>query len=180
MIDRAVVDAEARAAAIEARAHEEARSIVAEAEARAGSARADAEHAGRQEGASKLAAAWMRLRDEEQRAAKRHEAQTIEIARALAERLLGRALELEPSAVVDLAREALTAVSRARRVTLAAHPDDAVTLRAHLGELGLEGAVIDVVVDDTRPRGSLRADSDLGSLDADLAPQLDKLVMALR
>lgn len=179
-IDRSVVEASHRAEAIEARAREEAAAIVAEAEAKAGSARADAERAGRVEGASKLAAAWMRLRDEEQRAAQRNEERVIAVGRALAERLLGRTLALEPSAIVDLAREALGAVSRARRVTLAAHPDDAATLRENLADLGLDGAAIDVVVDDTRPRGSLRAETDLGTLDADLAPQLDRLVAALR
>jgi flagellar biosynthesis/type III secretory pathway protein FliH len=180
VIDRAVVEAEARAAAIVARAEAEAARIVGEASAKAASAREDAEREGRAAAVAKLAAAWMRLRDEEASTAARAEQQTIEIARVLAERLLGQALVLEPSLVVALARQALSAVSRARRVTVAAHPDDAEALRTRLGELGMDGAVIDVVVDASRSRGGLRIESDLGTLDADLAPQLDRLVAALR
>lgn len=180
VIDRAIVLAEQRAASIVAQAEAEAARIVAEAFAKAASAREDAEREGRQAGVARLAAAWMRLRDEEAKAATRAEQHTIEIARVLAERLLGQALVIDPSLIVALARQTLTAVSRARRVTLVAHPDDAEALKISLGELGLDGAVIDVAIDASRPRGGLRVETDLGTLDADLAPQLDRLVLALR
>jgi flagellar biosynthesis/type III secretory pathway protein FliH len=180
VIDRAIVLAEQRAVSIVAQAEAEAARIVAEAFAKAASARDDAEREGRQAGVARLAAAWMRLRDEEAKAAARAEQHTIEIARVLAERLLGQALVLDPSLIVALARQTLTAVSRARRILLVAHPDDAEALKNSLGELGLDGAVIDVAIDASRPRGGLRVETDLGTLDADLAPQLDRLVLALR
>jgi len=40
--------------------------------------------------------------------------------------------------------------------------------------------VVRIVPDATRPRGSLRFETDLGTLDADLAPQLDHLTKKLR
>ncbi|HEU4535613.1 MAG TPA: FliH/SctL family protein, partial [Polyangiaceae bacterium] len=127
-----------------------------------------------------LAAGWLRLRSAEAEALRAREGQALAVARLLAERLLGRALALEPALMADLARAALATVVRARRVVLRAHPADADSLRQHLHHLGLDAAAIEVHDDPERPRGGLRAETDLGTLDADLAPQLDRLVDALR
>ncbi|HEU4405010.1 MAG TPA: FliH/SctL family protein [Polyangiaceae bacterium] len=175
-----LVRAHAEAEAVVAEAQKRAEAIVAEAQKRAASARAEAEREGRGEGAAALAAAWLRLRSAEARELRAREEQVLTLGRLLAERLLGRALSLEPALMVDLTREALAAVVRARRVALHVHPDDAETLRRHLGELGLDAATIAVHPDPARPRGGLRAETDLGTLDAELAPQLDRLVAALR
>lgn len=108
------------------------------------------------------------------------ESTIIDVARALAERLLGRALALDPGLVVDLAREALATASRARSVELRAHPDDAVILRARLAELALTASDVTVVDDATRARGALLAETDLGTFDADPALALERLADVLR
>lgn len=174
------VRASEEAAAITASAREEAEAIVAEARQKAAHARADAEREGRAASEVALAAAWLRLRSAEAEALRAREGQVLAVARLLAERLLGRALALEPSLMADLTREALGSVVRARRVVLHAHPTDAESLRLRLNELGLDAASIEVHDDAQRPRGGLRAETDLGTLDADLAPQLDRLIDALR
>lgn len=171
-------------------AHEEAQRLLMQAQRAAAQiveeARAEAEqvHAQREREAAaraeaELAARYLRLRQEQQGWLQEQQGLVIEIARALSERLLGRALALDPSMVVDLAREALRSVARARRVALFVHPDDEQPLRAQLGELGLSASVLEVHVDSSRPRGSLLADTDVGSIDARIAPQLDRLVAAL-
>ena len=46
--------------------------------------------------------------------------------------------------------------------------------------LGLEGAAIEIHADVGRTRGSLLLDTDLGTLDANLPLQLDRLARSLR
>lgn len=180
VLPEALVRAHAEAETIVAEARQRAEAIVSEARQKAASARAEAEREGREEGTAALTAAWLRLRSAETRELAGREEQVLMLGRLLAERLLGRALSLEPTLMVDLTREALAAVVRARRVSLYVNPEDAETLRRHLGGLGLDTAAIDVHADPSRPRGGLRAETDLGTLDAELAPQLDRLVAALR
>jgi flagellar biosynthesis/type III secretory pathway protein FliH len=126
------------------------------------------------------AAAWLVLRSAEARGLAASEGLALNVGRLLAERLIGRALATEPALMVDLAREALRTVVRARRVVLHVHPVDAESIRGRLGELGFEAAAIDVCDDPERSRGGLRAETDLGSIDADIEPQLDRLLDVLR
>ena len=106
--------------------------------------------------------------------------QSVELARILAERLLGEALNLAPERIVTLAREALNQARGARRVTIVAHPDDVAVLEQSLGELGALAELTRVVSDPRRARHSLRLETDIGTLDADLAPQLERLARKLR
>ena len=46
--------------------------------------------------------------------------------------------------------------------------------------LGVAVESVRVVPDGSRARGSLRIETDIGVLDADLAPQLDRLALRLR
>jgi flagellar biosynthesis/type III secretory pathway protein FliH len=102
------------------------------------------------------------------------------LARLLAERLLGASLAVTPEQVVDLARQALAEARGARRLTIVAHPEDAKLLAGSLTSLGVAVETVRLVPDATRPRGSLRIETDIGVLDADLAPQLDRLALRLR
>jgi flagellar assembly protein FliH/type III secretion protein L len=135
---------------------------------------------GREEGAAELAAAWIKLRTEEQARDERDLDRTVELARAMAERLLGEALLLDPGRIVAMCRQTLASARQARHVVVRAHPTDAETLRAHLPSLGLEQAAIEIHADESRTRGSLLLETDLGILDADLTIQLDRLARSLR
>jgi flagellar biosynthesis/type III secretory pathway protein FliH len=172
----AALDASAKIAAAEDRA----RVIVAAAEAQARSLHDEAREEGRKEGAASLAAAWVKLRTEEAGRDERDLDRTTEVARVMAERLVGEALELDPGKVRALARQVLASARYSRRVVFSAHPTDADALRADLGALGLEGAAIEIHVDVTRTRGSLLIETDLGTLDANLTLQLDRLARSLR
>jgi flagellar biosynthesis/type III secretory pathway protein FliH len=98
----------------------------------------------------------------------------------MAERLIGESLELDPGRVTAIARQALANVRRVRTVAIFAHPEDAPVLRQDIERLGLEGAAIEIHADPARSRGSLLMRTDLGTLDADLCLQLDRLAAALR
>jgi flagellar biosynthesis/type III secretory pathway protein FliH len=180
VLKEAAAAASLQAAAKLAAAEERARAILAAAEAGARELGEKAREEGRAEGAASLAAAWMKLRTEEAARDERDLDRTTELARVMAERLVGEALELDPAKVRSVARQVLAGARQSRRVVLSAHPADAEALGANLGALGLEGAAIEIHVDTTRTRGSLLIETDLGTLDANLSIQLDRLARSLR
>ncbi|MBX3183691.1 MAG: hypothetical protein KIT72_06175 [Polyangiaceae bacterium] len=174
------LDAAERARALIANAEAEAAAHIARAEAEASGARQRAEEAGRAEGAARTAALAVRLAAEESIQEERLLERAITMAQLLAERLLGEALALDRTRVVALARTALKETGGARQVILHAHPEDAQTLEAERGQLGLPAEAVRILADPARTRGSLRVDTELGVLDADLAPQLERLTALLR
>lgn len=140
---------------------------------------ASAAEEARRDAAAKLAAHTLALAAREATLDESALDRTLSLARLLAERLLGEALTLEPSRVAALAQTALAEARGARSVVIVAHPDDALVLERALEQGGLE-RVTRVVASPTRARGALRLESDIGVLDADLAPQLDRLTARLR
>jgi flagellar assembly protein FliH/type III secretion protein L len=179
IVPKPVVDAQARAA-----------HIIAEAEALAArlleQGRADLEilheqvaAEARAAGSARLAAEFLALRALESSADERALDRITELARLLAERLLGEALALEPARVVALAEQALKEARGARRIRILAHPADVPLLEQALSH-GHVGHVAQVVADAARARSSLRFETEIGTLDADVAPQLDRLAERLR
>lgn len=163
-----------------AQAEREAEAITAHAEREAAQARLGAEARARADAAASFAAQAIALRTREDQAAERQLDQAIALARLLAERLLGEALDLEPKLVVSLARQALNEARGARQVVIEAHPDDAVELEGALESLAPHAASMRIVSDAHRARGNLRIVTELGALDAALGPQLERLAAKLR
>ena len=179
IVPAVVVDAAVRARQIVLAAETRAREILDAAEAGREALEQSAREAGRAAAVAELAARSLALSRLEAEHDRRATARLIEVARLLAERLLGEALRLDPSHVVALAENALDEAGGARRITIVAHPDDATELEQALASGRLE-RVARVVPSNDRTRGSLRLETELGSLDAELAPQLDRLAQALR
>jgi flagellar assembly protein FliH len=180
LVQRATVEAAREASDRLARAEQSARAMLEDAERSAGALREQARAEGRQEGAAELAAAWIKLRTEESARDERDLQRTVELARAMAERLVGQSIALDPTTIVAMCRQTLASARQARHVVVRAHPADAEVLRAHLSSLGLEQAAIEIHADESRARGSLLFETDLGILDADLTIQLDRLTRSLR
>jgi len=174
-----VVEAADAARAIVARAETKANELVAQAKREAADLRLRVEVEARAEAAARVATQALALSLRENQALERNLDRVVEVARVLAERLLGEALGLEPRRIVAIARRALEEARGARRVTIVAHPDDAALIEQALLSVQSGGAA-EVLADPERPRGSLRLDTDIGVLDADLAPQLDRLLPKLR
>jgi type III secretion protein L len=177
-----VANAEAsmQASAKAAAAEERARAILAAAETRARATLDEAREEGKKTATAELVAAWIKLRTEQDARDERDLDRTTELARAMAERLVGEALRLDPAKIQSIARQVLASARQSRRVVLRAHPEDAAALRHDIASLGLEGAAIEIQADTTRARGSLLLDTDLGTLDANLTLQLDRLARSLR
>jgi flagellar assembly protein FliH/type III secretion protein L len=168
-----------RAQALLARAEAEATAILERAQTRAAALGTELATRARADAATALAARELALAAREGNTLERQLDQLVALSRLLAERLLGEALELDPSRVVALARRALTEARGAQKIKLAAHPDDVPLLERAFAGQELTPPVL-VVVDPNRRRGNLRLETDLGTLDAELAPQLDRLAEKLR
>jgi len=179
IVPASVVDAAERARGIVERAEARARELLAQAESDVARLRASVTAEARAAAVAELAAHTLELARREAEADVRATERLVELARLLAERLLGEALRLEPRHVVSLAESALSEARGARSVILVAHPDDAPELERALERGELE-RVTRVVRNPERARGSLRLETEIGILDAGLAPQLDRLAVALR
>jgi flagellar biosynthesis/type III secretory pathway protein FliH len=175
-----VLEAAERARALLGAAEARAAHVVGDAEQAAAELRLRAEAEGRADAAAKIAARAIALRQYEARADERALDRSVELARLLAERLLGESLRVAPEQVVSLAKQALREARGARRITLVAHPDDARILEQALPALGLDPTTALVRADATRARGNLRIETEIGVLDAELAPQLERLALKLR
>lgn len=172
--------ARSQAAEIIDAAKREAERIVGEAKdaARDQAARAAKEAEEREQ--AKLAAAWLAMRAKEEKRAAADLERSIQLATVLAERLIGAALEVDPTKSIALAKHALSEARGARKATILAHPDDAAALADRLDALGMPDGTVTVLADDTLARGSLAIQTELGMIDARLRPQLERLAVALR
>jgi flagellar biosynthesis/type III secretory pathway protein FliH len=179
-IAREVLAAQLEAEQIVEAATARADAILAEARATAAEAAATAAREAEKAEQAKLAALYLALRGAEEAQADRALERNTKVAVLLAERLLGASLELDPPRIAHLAREALGQARGARRVRIEAHPLDAEALSAHLSSVGLPAASVEVVKTEGLARGELCLHTDLGTLDAKLTPQLERLAEALR
>jgi flagellar biosynthesis/type III secretory pathway protein FliH len=179
VVPKPIVDAQAEARAILARAEERAREFESHARFELGALREQLLAEARAEGVAALAAQALALAKLEAATDQRALDRLVELAGVLAERLLGEALALDPSRVVALAGQVLKEARGARRITLVAHPDDAPELERALAAGELDH-VAEVLADASQGRGNLRLESEIGTLDAELAPQLSRLSRRLR
>lgn len=180
VVPKTLVDASADATRLLAGAHAEAERVIAAAQRQAADLKLRAEAEARAEATAKLAAHALALATHEAKADERALDRSVALARLLAERLLGASLAVAPEQIVALARQALAEARGARRLALVAHPQDAKLLTQSIASLGVAAEALRIVADATRQRGSLRIETDIGVLDADLAPQLDRLALRLR
>ncbi|MGH7269295.1 MAG: FliH/SctL family protein [Polyangiaceae bacterium] len=141
----------------------------------------------RRDAEAELAARWLALREAEHRQIDREADRVLRLAVVLAERLLGAELNLDSSRIALLARTALDEARGTRRAVIDAHPLDADALRTHLGqtrvsaeEHGIDLKSVEVRCDASLARGDLRLHTDMGVIDARLAPRFERLASALR
>jgi flagellar biosynthesis/type III secretory pathway protein FliH len=179
-VAREELEASARAEARLREARSEAEGIVARAVRDAEAAVSLAVRAAQERMETELAARWLALRHKELGQVEKQADRVIPLAVALAERLLGAALDLEPSRIVHLARTVFAEARGARRARVDAHPLDASVLKEKLTTAGLDVQSVEIREDPTLARGELRLQTDLGTIDARLAPRFERLAAALR
>jgi flagellar assembly protein FliH len=106
------------------------------------------------------------------------ERQMVQLALAIAHRIIQREVSLDRDLVVAMARVALDRLGDMARVTVRMNPDDfAVTAAARTAQLA--GSHVSVVADARIGRGGCRVESDLGVMDAGVEEQLREVARAL-
>ncbi len=167
--DALIRQAKALARQIEARARSVADDLTLTQQARA---RADA--------LSLVVAEAVALRRHKAQLADQLQERSVAMARILAERLLGEELRLAPARIAAIARETLREAAGARQAVLAANPRDAIHLRAELANMDTLLESVQIAEDENLPPGTLRVDTELGVIEADVGRQLDRLTAQLR
>jgi type III secretion protein L len=177
-IPRVVVDAHAVAAGLVEDARAKANAIVDEASAKATAIAVEVARETREAEIARVTAEVLVARAGAERSAEKELDRTVEVAVLLAERLVGEAIAVEPARIVALARGALEETRGARQMRIEASAEDVGALKEMLAALGDGVATIEVSPD--LARGSLVVHTELGRVDARLAPQLGRLAAALR
>jgi flagellar biosynthesis/type III secretory pathway protein FliH len=174
------VEASAQASVIIEKARLEAQAILHEAAHKAKEQEQDLREQARAQAAAEVLQAWQTIQQAKQQDLEQQQEEIITVARLLAERLLNHSLELHPETIVDLAKQALSVMQRAKNIRLYANERDTHFLRQNVDQLGFDSHAIEIRVDEDQPPGHLRAETSLGTIDASITSQLDRLVAAIR
>jgi flagellar assembly protein FliH len=106
------------------------------------------------------------------------ERQMVELAVAVARRVVHREVSLDPDLLIAMARVALDRLGDAAKITVRLNPDDFhVTGAARVTQLTASN--VTVVADGRVPRGGCRVESDMGILDAGIDAQIHEIAQAL-
>lgn len=170
-----------------ARAHAEAARIHAEAEARGyaeGHDRglADA-HASAEPILSALREALARAEELQEQTAARLEERAVDLALALATKVLGGAFEAEPALVLEIVRGALRRAGQQDLITVEVNPDDVELVRDAAGELvaGFGGiGRFEIVAERRVARGGCVLRTTEGEIDGGLDTQLENARTVVR
>jgi len=128
--------------------------------------------------AKKLAATLddlMRVRNEMIR---HTEKQMVQLALAVARRVVHREVSLDPNVLVTMMRVALERVSDSARVAVRLHPADHQSVAAALAEAGTSDQVT-VTADARLARGACRIESEYGDIEAGVDAQIQEIARAL-
>lgn len=175
-----VLEAKARASEIVAEAESHASELRTAAEADAAETRARAEREGYESGLAKAIAASVELSRAEATQDQRQLDANVALARLLAERLLGKSLQVDAQLIVDMASEVMREVRGLRSVKIFAHRDDVEELRAALDAGRLGPQVLAVSARSDLSRGDLVLEAESGRLEARLGDRLERLARRLR
>ena len=181
--DAQVHGSDARAELLLESARAEAAQLRDDARAERARVLSEAREAGRQDGLALATETIARAQAacERRRAAAGQE--QIALAFAIARKVLGRELELNRSAVVEIAAQALAEVRDRREVVLRVNPGDAGELRSQqrrLQELLVRASWLELREDDAVAPGGVVVETEAGVVDAQLEAQLAVLETVLK
>ena len=179
----------------------EALKIVEEAQQEALTVRAQAELAGRQAAEAAierildekvarqmkslipaLAEAVKQIDDSRQEWLQAWETRTVQLACAIAQRIVRRELKQQPELSAPWIAEALRMCAGSAEITLRLNPADHATLGAQATKLALEfhpAAPAKIVADDSITPGGCRVETEFGSIDQQIETQLERVAEEL-
>jgi flagellar assembly protein FliH len=186
-----IAQAEEQAASIVAAAHREAETIRRQAEGDALSAAdAEIERRAQQHAEQKLTMLLPALGQAvdaldavRQDWLRQWQTRSLDVAAAMAKRIVRRELSAEPCLALDLVREALELAVGIPQLRLFMHPDDLRTLGPSVTALCSELSrlsEVEIVADANISRGGCRLETRFGEIDQQIESQLDRLLEELR
>jgi type III secretion protein L len=184
VVPASVVNATEEAARIRAQAEADAAALRSGAEREVEAARQAGFVEGREAGLAEVSALLLaaRIRAEREVASKKDTA--IALARRMAEKIVGRAIDLSPELMNQIVADALQACrARSGKLVLRVHPEDLASIEAGRPQWAarVESAVeVRLQPDATVEHGGCVVDTPSGRVDARLQTQLEALERALR
>jgi flagellar assembly protein FliH len=112
----------------------------------------------------------------------RWESTAVELAVAIAEKILHREIELHPDVSVELVRETLDLAAGSSRLELRMHPDDVTLLGPHADEVVRAASrcgEVEISGDASIARGGCVIETQHGTIDAQLETQLGRIMSEL-
>ena len=175
-------DAQKAAAGIQAEAKRKFEEMIADAEAKREEIFEKARKDGREQGLAEMTEQIARAKIQAGELLARHEQDVIELACKLAEKIIGREVERDPQALVELCASAVENVRSAKSLVLRMNPQNAAKLRQHKKELlDLIGRSVDLAIKEDPDVNDLGCviQTEFGTVDAQLVTQLNILRQVL-
>ena len=173
-----VFDARQTAQGIIEEAHREKERILAEAQRERDEMLAKARDQGRQEGLAQATETLLRAKMQAGEILAQQERDVVALACKIAEKIIARDIERDPTLLVDICAKAVEELRNARAVVLRVNPKSAAVLRARKAELmELIGRAVDVAIRedaDVAPVGCI-VQTEFGTVDAQLPTQFEML-----
>lgn len=177
-----IYSASSRAREMLQKAQQDAEEIVRRAVEQRDKEKQDGYNAGYQEGLAQVTELLVKARTEYDAALKNASKDMLNLAFKIAEKIIGKSLELDRNLIMDIVAQALQTVRQSRRITIHVNPEDAKTLKAGkevLAETLGQGRMIDIAEDKKVERGGCIIESEIGKVEAQLQTQLERLKKVL-
>ena len=181
--DAPIYDAKIEAERLLAEARAEAERIASDAQKEAERLRQKAHAEGRERGLQAVSELLVGARAAAARARVGAEGELRSLAVRIAEKILGRELQLRAEVVVDIVGQALSYAGDPREVVVRVNPDDLAALergKPRLVEKCRSARALSFTGADAVPRGGCVLETELGRVDARLSTQLEAIERALK
>jgi type III secretion protein L len=173
-----VYSASAKARELLQKAQAEAEDIVRKAKEKSDELRKSGYESGYQEGLAQVTEQLVKARQEHELFLKNANRELMDLAFKIAEKIIGKQLEIEPQTIISIVKQAMQNVRGSKQLTIRVHPDDAKILRENDEELqealGRQ-RIIDIMEDKKVHPGGCIIESEIGTVEAQLQTQLERL-----
>ena len=173
-----VYSASAKARELLQKAQQEAEEILRKAKEQSEQLRQSGYETGYQEGLAQTTELMVKARMEHEQFLKNANRDVMDLAFKIAEKIIGRQLETDPTTIISIVKQAMQSVRASKQITIRVHPDDAKLLRQNdedLQEALGRQRVIDIMEDKKVHQGGCIIESEIGTVEAQLHTQLDRL-----
>ncbi|MFW5968084.1 MAG: type III secretion system stator protein SctL [Persicimonas sp.] len=164
------------------RASREAERMLEEARREAERLREEARTEGHEEGLAEVVELMAQARKEYSALIEGAEDDMLQLAARLAERIVGEALELDPSRIQRIVADVLRHARGKQQITVHVAPADREALDSATGELAqvVDGVAVHLESDPELGRGSCVIQTETGRIDGRIETQLDTLLRAIK